>query len=165
MLYADVLIASGRTASRSVSGCIINSYVNDRWGLTRRDITCRRDNVTPRARKRARACSVIVCAHIGRRHGLIGSHARIVLAGGLVLPWLEGRSPLVGSHARIILAGGLFLPWLEGRSPLLGSHARIVLAGGLVLPWLEGRLPLLGSLGRKIAPLPAQRDALPGAIF
>ena len=136
-----VLMQLGRTASRSVSGRIINSYVNDRWGLTRRDITCRRDNVTPRARKRARARSVIVCAHIGRRHGLIGSHARIVLKVGLVLPWLEGRSPL------------------------LGSHARIVLAGGLVLPWLEGRSPLLGSLGRKVFPLPAQRDALPGVIF
>ena len=109
-LKPDVLIASGRTASRSVSGRIINSYVIDRWGLTRRDITCRRDNITPRARKRVRARSVIVCAHISREDipKLIGSHAKIVLAGGLgglVLPWLEGRLPLLGSHARIIFAG------------------------------------------------------------
>ena len=44
------------------------------------------------------------------RHRLIGSHGRIVLAGGLVLPWLEGRLPLLGSHTRIILAGRLVLP-------------------------------------------------------
>ena len=63
------------------------------------------------------------------------------------------------------MAGGLVLSWLEGRSPLVGLHARVVLAGGLVLLWLEGKLPLLGSLGRIIAPLLAQRDALPRAIF